>query len=121
LNIGRGAAELDTDARLGVAVDEADIRDMPSQAIQDMCGRWRPRDSSVLIELLLSGETLLVTATDTDDGERLRIADLEWDDETIWFTMITPSTGWTVQHSLRIKESGAIECVAAVVDQWEKA
>lgn len=56
-----------------------------------MCGRWRPRDSPVLIELLMSGETLRVTAT-----------------------------VWTVQNRLRLKESGAIECIIAVVDQSEK-
>jgi hypothetical protein len=110
LNIGHGAAELDTDARVRVAVHEADIKSMASKAIQEMCGRWRPRDSSVLIELLLNGETLLVTATDIDDGETLRIADLEWDDETIWFTL----------NRLGLKESGAIECVTSVVSQWEK-
>ena len=93
---------------------------MISSTVRAMCGRWRPRDSSVVIDLSVRGEMLLVTAIDADDGEALRISDLEWDDESISFTMTTPSTQWSVSHRLRLQENGAIGCTTTIVDRWER-
>lgn len=85
-----------------------------------MAGRWRPRDSSVVLEISFKNDTPTVTAVDADDDEELEILDLEYDDESIAFSMVTPSTQWTVHHRITLQDNGAISCTTTIYDSWER-
>ncbi len=91
-----------------------------TNAVAAMTGRWRPRDSSVVVDISYDNGVPRVNAVDTDDDEQLEILDLEYDEESVCFTMVTPSTGWTVQHRLSPQENGAIACTTTILDSWER-
>ncbi len=93
---------------------------MIPESIRAICGRWRPRDSSVLIEIWSEGDDLFIRAVDTDDGEQLQVVDLSWDAEKVTFVVITPSTRWTVNQELRPQANGSILCATTVVEEWER-
>jgi hypothetical protein len=94
---------------------------MISDAIRSMRGRWRPRDSSVVVEISVSHDQVNVCAVDIDDGEELEVGDLSWSEECIAFTMITPSTKWTVYQELRLQVNGSLLCKTTILDHWERA
>ena len=91
-----------------------------TKAVAAMVGRWRPRDSSVVVDISYDDGVPSVSAVDADDGEQLEILDIEYDEDSVSFTMVTPSTRWTVHHRLSPKENGAIACTTTILDSWER-
>lgn len=76
--------------------------------------------SSIVIEIReLAGE-LRIRAVDGDDGEVLAVKDVKVGSTSLSFTLITPSTNWTVHKEIEPRENGALRCTTTTVDDWEK-
>ena len=89
-------------------------------AIAAMFGRWKLPHSSIVVEIAPAGDGLDIRAIDSDDGEELRIDDIQVDDREIAFVLVTPSTNWTVHKAIAYEENDSISCVTTRVDSWER-
>ena len=86
-------------------------------------GDWSCRDSTARFSLALTDGVLAVTGVDTRDGEVFEISEVGWDGRVARFTSRMPSTGHTVQNTLRVKDrnhlrlgragDGSFSCVAS--------
>jgi hypothetical protein len=85
-----------------------------------MRGRWKQPNSSVVIEIDLSNGDIRIRAMDADDGEELRVEDVVVGSETIIFTLVTPSTEWTVHKEIESQDNGSLRCVTTIIDSWER-
>jgi len=85
-----------------------------------MCGTWVLPDSSVEFTISLVDGTLLIRATDTSDGEQLTISDVKRIGNTLQFTSITPSTGWTVDQVVTPKGEDELVFKSTIVASWKR-
>jgi hypothetical protein len=93
---------------------------MVSTEVASMRGTWKLPNSSVVVEISLSDGELQVRASDRDDGEVLQVEDLEIGTDHISFTLVTPSTRWTVHKEIEPQENGSLRCVTTIIDSWER-
>ena len=93
---------------------------MVSDEIRSMLGTWKLPSSSVVVEITVSGHALRICATDRDDGEELEIEDIVVDEEKIVFTLVTPSTQWTVHKQIEPQDNGSLRCITTIIDSWER-
>jgi hypothetical protein len=93
---------------------------MISEEVASMRGTWRLPNSSVVVQISISGEEIRIRATDRDDGEELRVEDIDVGSDKIAFTLVTPSTQWTVQKQIEPQDNGSIRCITTILDSWER-
>lgn len=81
----------------------ADVIDLHSR--NPLLGTWKASDgfSDVQYTVSASAGKILVTGVDVDDGEKIEIRDVSWDDDkgVLTFNAYIPSTGRTLQYHLR--------------------
>ncbi len=93
---------------------------MVSAEIAAMRGTWKLPNSSVTVEIRLSGDGVQVRAIDQDDGEELLVEEICVEQGRIGFYLVTPSTRWTVHKEIKAEENGSLLCVTTLVDNWER-
>lgn len=85
-----------------------------------MRGKWKLPSSSIVVDITLHGDEVRIRAIDADDGEELRVEDIVVGTETVLFTLVTPSTMWTVHKEIESQENGSLRCVTTTIDSWER-
>ncbi len=73
-----------------------------------------------IVKPLASG--LTVKAIDTIDGEELVISDVKWDDVTLEFTSLMPSTGRIGKNVMKLISDNEIEfkLTFTITEKWTK-
>ena len=93
---------------------------MIAKEVASMRGTWRLPNSSVVVEISISGDVVRIRATDRDDGEELKVEDIDVGSEKIRFTLVTPSTQWTVHKEIEQQDNGSLRCITTIIDNWER-
>ncbi len=85
-------------------------------------GTWRHEDSVVEYSISVQGDPLTVTGNDINDGEELRITDVQFDGSELRFTSLCPSTSYRLRHILRpARGSNQIEHEYTRTEKWHRA
>jgi hypothetical protein len=71
-----------------------------------LIGKWRStlaEYDNVVYEVIGLKTKLQVHGTDETDGERFSITDVVYDETSLIFTSVMPSTNWRLQHRMHLK------------------
>ena len=84
-------------------------------------GNWRHEDSVVEYSIAVHGDPLSVTAIDTNDGEEIRIDDVQFNGSELRCTSFCQSNSYRLQHIFRPAEGGnEIEHEYIRIEKWHR-
>ena len=84
-------------------------------------GTWCHEDSVIEYSISVQGDPLTVTGIDINDGEELRITDVQFDGSELRFTSLCPSTSYLLRHTLRpARGTNQIEHEYTRTENWRR-
>lgn len=92
-----------------------------------LVGTWKQKANpyhvtAVVYTIAARQGRLVVSATDTADGEKLKISGIRWDGKELRFTSFCRSTNWKVEHEFRVRRPGLADHQLTYTERevWEK-
>ena len=84
-------------------------------------GTWRHEDSVVEYSISVQGDPVTVTGIDINDGEELRIDDVQFNGSELRFTSFCPSNSYQLRHTFRPARRNQIEHEYTRIENWHRA
>ena len=77
-------------------------------------------DSDVEFVIEIIQEQPRVEARCRSDGEVLTVSNLRWEDESLKFDTMVPSSGYKARHTLRFTSTGVCEHELTLWETWKR-
>ena len=88
----------------------------------NLVGKWatEDEDSDAVFVFSIKDGRCEVTGYCRSDGEVFEIGDVTWDDSTLSFNALMPSTGCYSKNSFTILPDGRAELELTIYETWKK-